>query len=349
MTLRPLRTRLALVLAALVAASPLAAGGATATAGATDVAIGPYGLPRGADVVYPRIVGGQVVVGETRIDVPGTAVYLLGRAADHYVVVAGVGSRLRFVSVAADRAPVTLPGDPESSSTFPTVSSDGERLILATDLGDRRSVVTVVDTDTGRRVGRQEFRSPVSALDARGERVLVGHLEAEATMEANLATGRVRRVADDLGYGASYRADRLATFDVTRDDLCSRVVVLSAAQSEIARTCRFIAVGFAPDGRILQLDVADDADSLRLRVADVDGRPQATYRTNARSVVVYGVDWLDDGRVLFEVASPKRTALIACLKTACERVSALAPADPQLFGRAGTERDRLRRMATEAR
>lgn len=328
MTPRPLRTRLTLALAALVAAAPLAIGGAIATAATTaaptDVAIGPFGLPRGADVVYPRIVGGKIVVGETRIDVPGTAVYLLGRADDHYVVVTAIGSRLRFVSVAADRAPVTLPGDPESD-TFPTVSSDGERLILATDLSDRRSVVQVVDTDTGRQVGRQEFRSSVSALDARGARLLVGHLGAEATVEANLATGRVRRVADDLGYGASYRADRLATFDLTRDDLCSRVVVLSAAQSEIARTCRFITVGFAPDGRMLQLDLADQTDSLRLRVTDPEGRTQGTYRTNARSVLVYGVDWLDDGRVLFEVASPKRTALIACLKAVCERVSALTP------------------------
>lgn len=350
MTLRPLRTRLALVLAALVAAAPLAVGGATATAAtSTDVAIGPFGLPRGTDVAYPQVVDGKVVVGETRIDVPGTAVFVLGRAADHYVVATVLGGRDRIVSVAADRPAVLLPGG-LGLDYFPTLSTDGERLLLSKEPTHGRSAVTVVDTDTGRRLGRHEFLGSAGALDAQGDRVLISHERTDATLEWDLTTGRVRRVADEPGFTASYRADRMATFSIGGEDVCTRVVVLSAPQTQVARTCRSLVLGFAPDGRMIRFDPRTFfEDENAYQIADPDGRLQATYRPNARSVIVYGLDWLDDGRVLFQVASRKRTALVACLRTACERVSALTPTDPLLFERGTAERTQTRRLAARAR
>lgn len=307
-----MKTALALG-AALVALLPGSLA-APASAAAPTVPIRPTQLDRGEDSSVARMVGDTTIVdGDLRIELK-RAGYLLGESGDTYVV----ASYPRVLRVSADGTTERLTR--YSMNGSPELSSDGE-VVLISRYGKDRSVVRVVDAETGDEVTTGRFGGYAGLLDAwDGRAVMTSHSPAR-TFWWNYETGSTKRIVKRAGGTADIAADRLAT--LTGDPYqggCTVVSRLTRPRTVLWRSCEEIPFAFAPNGRRM-VTVSLLADGL--------GPGEVTARTTrgGKAIATYTAYWFatttweDDTTLLFDAHTKKRAAIVRCVVDACERAS----------------------------
>ncbi len=287
---------------------------APASAAAPTVTIKPGQLDRGADSTVARMVGERTIVdGDTRIELTRPA-YLLGESGDAYVV----ASYPRVLRVGADGTTERIARYSQNGS--PELSSDGE-VVLISRFGQDRSVVRVVDAESGDEVTTGRFGGYAGMIDARdGRAVMTSHAPAR-TFWWNYETGSTKRIVKRAGGTADIAADRLAT--LTGDPYqggCTVVTRLTRPRTVLWRSCEEIPFTFAPNGRRM-VTVSLLSDGL--------GPGQVTSRMTrgGKAIATYKAYWLatttweDNTTLLFDAHTKKRAAIVRCVVDACERAS----------------------------
>ena len=297
------------LVAALVAAPALAAP-------APVVHIRPAQLERGEDSTVPRMAGDRTIVdGDTRIELDEPA-YLLGTSGDEYVV----ASYPHILRVAADGSTeqVTRYG----SAGDPQLTDDGADLLISR-IVQGRTMVRVVDVETGEDVSRGRFSGYVGVLDADGGRAVVTGTSPDRTFWWRYRSGAVRPIVKRAGGTADIGSDRLAT--LTGDPYeggCTVVSRLSRPRVVLWRSCEAMPIAFSPSGRkMVTVHLLSDGLGPSEIVArrTKGGRAIATYT----SYYFGPITWETNQALLMEANTRSRVAVVRCVEADCERASAI--------------------------
>lgn len=306
-------------LAATLVAAPSSA--------ATTTTLNPATLPRGADVSVPHLEGKTVVDGTVRIRVKAGTVRLLGKSGTAYVVATadkqGAGGRL--VRLAADGTSTRL----GRANVFSSRLSDDGQTVVSTQGDGRRTVVTVRSATTGAKAASRAFRGYVSALDAEADRVLLGALDG--TRVWTTSTDAVARVSRLGGYEGDLSADVLAGYTGDPyDGGCSKVVRISTG-AELARSCKERVEEFNADGTRMATValLSDGIGPSRVTVRTGTGQRLATYEVKGW----FGeVSFETPTALLLETHGKRKTAVVRCTDTGCERAGELSDTEPLRAG-----------------
>ena len=309
-----MKTRLALLAALATLSGALTAPAVAAPAPTIDIK--PAHLPRGEDSGVPRMVGDKTIVdGDTRIELARPS-YLLGTSGDEYVV----ASYPRILRVAADGTTerVTRYG----GAADPRLTADGEDVLISRVVRGR-SVIRVVDSETGDEITTRRFHGYVGVLDADESRAVLTGTSPERTLWWNYRSGATKRIVGRGGGSADIRADRLAT--LTGDPYeggCTVVSRLSRPRVVLWRSCEEIPIAFSPNGRrMVTVFLLSDG----LGPGEIDARTTkggkriATYR----SYYFGSITWETNRALLMEAHTKRRTAVVRCVVADCERASGI--------------------------
>jgi len=152
---------------------------------------------------------------------------------------------------------------------------------------------------------------------------VVGTLDPDKTLLWHVPSGMREKIAGRRGYAADLAADRLAvlTGDPFRGG-CSVVSTLEEPSQRLSRSCTERVHAFAPGGaRMALIDLLTDGlGPSRVTVRRAGGREVASYD----APLYFGlVTWETSRALLMETNGPKRSALVRCRGTDCERASRL--------------------------
>ncbi|GAB6987336.1 hypothetical protein [Nocardioides pyridinolyticus] len=296
-------------LAALVAAPALAAPAPT-------IDVKPGQLERGEDSTVPRMAGDRTIVdGDTRIELDEPA-YLLGPSGDEYVV-ASYPHILR-VSTDGSTEQITRYGN----AADPQLTGDGEDLLISR-IVQRRTMIRVVDAETGDDVSRGRFSGYVGVLDAEDGRAVLTGTAPERTLWWSYRSGATRTIVKRGGGTADIGADRLAT--LTGDPYeggCTVVSRLSRPRVVLWRSCEDMPIAFSPSGKkmvtvYLLSDGLGPSEIVARRTKG--GRKIATYT----SYYFSSTTWETEQALLTEAHTRSRVAVVRCVVADCERASAV--------------------------
>ena len=316
--MRPLlRTFAALAAGSLVAtivAAPAAAAVSTTT-------IKPAKLPRGADVAIPHLEKKTIVDGSVRIRIPAPTVRLLGRSGSAYIVGTAnkVGGHGRFFRVQSNGTQ-TLLG--KANVYLTELSGDGQNLVTTRVPSNRKSVVTVWSAGTGAQVASRAFKGYVRALDAEGDRVLVGNLDR--TRLWTTTTDSVGVVARLGGYEGDLSADVFAAYTGDPyDGGCSIVSRISTGE-QLWRSCRERVDTFNADGsEMATIDLLSDGIGPSYVVArTITGKKLGAY--DIRNGWFGSIGFETGTALLLQANGPRKAATVRCTGSTCERASDLA-------------------------
>jgi hypothetical protein len=306
-----MKTRLVLLSALAPLVGVLAA---PALAAAPTVPIKPAQLERGEDSTVPRMADDKVIVdGDTRVELkkPG---YLLGKSGDEYVV----ASYPFVVRVSADGTTERITRLHEAAD--PQLTADGEDVLLSR-VVQGRSIIRVVDSETGDQVTTHRFRGYVGVLDADESRAVLTGTSPDRTLWWNYRSGATERIVNRGGGSADIRADRLAT--LTGDPYeggCAVVTRLSRPHDVLWRSCEDIPVAFSPSGRRM---------ATVYLLSDGLGPGEVTARTTkgGEALATYtayyfgSLTWETNQALVMDATTKTRAATVRCVVADCERVS----------------------------
>jgi hypothetical protein len=321
--MRPLSRTLAAVVAAAAAAVAPALVAAPAVA-KPAIVLTPGGLPRGADVTIPHLDGKTVVDGAVRVRVRAPMVRLLGKSGPAYVVgtANAQGGHGRIFRVAADGTRTLL----AKAHPFETLLSGDGATVVTTRFGRTpRSTIRVYDATTGARVGAGRFTGYASALDAHGDRVLVGSINR--TLLWTTSTGSVAVVSRDGGYVGDLSADVVGTF--TKDPYdggCSEVRRITTGV-RLWRSCTEQVAAFNADAtRIATIGILSDGPGPgRVDARTIEGKALGRYQV--RAGWFGAIEFESPTALLLEVNGARKAFTARCTGTSCERASRLRPAE----------------------
>ena len=322
--MRPLSRALAAVATGALAATVLAGTAAPATARPATT-LTPGGLDRGADIAVPHLDedGHTVVDGSVRVPVKAPQVRLLGRSGASYVVgtMSKQGGHGRIYRVGADGSRTLLA---RASAFMSLLSGDGGTLVTTKIGRTADSTITAYDVATGARKAQQVFRDYAVALDAQGDRVILG--TTKKTQLWTTSTGSVGTVSHDPGYVADLAADVVGTF--TKDPYdggCSEVRRVSSGVL-LWRSCIEQVASFNADAsQIATIGILSDGPGPgRVDVRTITGQHLGRYQV--RSGWFGDIAWESPSALLLEVNGAHKAFTARCTGSACERASDLRPA-----------------------
>jgi hypothetical protein len=317
--LRPLVAVAAGTLTATLVAAP-------ATAKPT-VFLTPGSLSRGPDVAGPHLDGKKVVDGSVRVRIHAPTVRLLGKSGSAYVVgtASKQGGHGRIYRVAADGSKTLL----AKAHPFETLLSGDGATIVSTRL-DRRAqaTISVVDVTTGAPVATKKFKGYFGALDAQGDRVLIG--SDSKTLIWATSTNSVTTVVKDAGYTGDLSADVVATFTKDPYDGGCTVVRRISTGARLWRSCTEAVTAFNSDGtRIATTAILSDGPGPgRVDARTISGKHLGRYQV--RSGWFGEIRFETPTALLLDVNGARKAFTARCTGTACERASALRPAETLL-------------------
>ncbi|GAA2116450.1 hypothetical protein [Nocardioides bigeumensis] len=297
-----------------------------AAAAAPTITVDPTELSRGEDASIPMIRNGRIVDGDRTLPLPAPNAVMVGRSGDGFVVWSSQDARTPKVwRVDGDGSATMLLRSQEAYATV--LATEGDRLVVPkTRIKARETLLTVHDAMTGAVQEQTTVPGFASVLDVADGVGVVGSTNPARTWRWDLGTGLRERLAKDAGYKADLSTDRLAVFDA--DPFrggCSVVSSLSDPSSRLSRSCTERVDEFSPDGRRMALVdlLADGLGPNRVIVRSVSGRRLVTYD----APYYFGmVTWERARTLLLQTHTTKRTALVRCVRTECERASKLGPA-----------------------
>jgi hypothetical protein len=322
--MRPPARIVTLVAAAAVAAVVAATGVAAPASAKPAVTITAGGLARGADVAGPHLDGKTIVDGSLRIRVAAPMVRLLGKSGSAYVVgtASKQGGHGRIYRVAADGTRTLL----AKAHPFETLLSGDGATIVSSRL-DRRSnaTISVYDVATAKPVATRTFKGFFGALDAQGDRVLVG--SDSKTLIWTTGTGSVAVVARDAGYHGDLSADVVATFTKDPYDGGCTVVLRISTGAKLWRSCTEAVAAFNADAsRIATTGILSDGPGPgRIDARTITGQHLGRYQV--RSGWFGEITFESPTALLLEVNGARKAFTARCTGTACERASDLRPAE----------------------
>jgi hypothetical protein len=289
---------------------------APAVAAAPTIDIKPAQLERGEDSSVPRMAGDRTIVdGDTRIELDDPA-YLLGTSGDEYVV----ASYPHVLRVDADGSTERITR--YASAGDPQLSGDGEDVLISRVVRGR-SIIRVVDSETGQEVSTGRFGGYVGVLDADASRAVLTGTSPNRTLWWSYRSGATKPIVNRGGGTADIRADRLAT--LTGDPYeggCTVVSRLSRPRVVLWRSCEAIPIAFSPSGtKMATVHLLSDGlgpDEVTTRTTR-GGRRIATYT----SYYFGSVTWETNQALLLVANTRKRVAVVRCEAGDCERASGI--------------------------
>ena len=306
-------------LLAVAAAGTLAATLVSGPASAATTTLQPAKLPRGADVAIPHLEGKTIVDGTVRIRIKAPTLRLLGKSGTSYVVGTAdrQGAHGQFFRVAPDGTRTRLG---RANVYLTELSGDGQNLV-STRIRSRRTDVTVWSATTGATVASRTFKGYSSALDAKGDEVLVGG--EHKTWLWTTSTDSVAVVARNAGYAADLSADLFAAYtgDPYRNG-CTVVRKVSTGQ-QVWKSCKERVAEFNADGtRMATIDLLSDGIGPGyVAVRDTAGHRLGAYTVNRGW---FGsIDFETTTALLLETNGARKAATVRCTDTGCERASDL--------------------------
>jgi len=273
-------------------------------------------LERGDNVAVPRLDNDVITDGDVRVRAPHGS-YLLGESGDDYLVagdraivrVAQDGSTERVARTAADAQP--------------TLSQDGEHVVLVRTATHGRSRIRVVDAQTGDLVASRAFSSYASVLDASEGRLVLTTSKPALVQWWNFLSDTTAPIAGRLGGRADILADRVATFtDDPYDGGCTVVTSLRRPAKVLWRSCAEAVAAFSPNGvRMATMHILTDGLGPGEVTArrTTGGKALATYRTYWFGSIA----WETDRALVMDAHTRKRAATVRCVAADCERASGL--------------------------
>jgi hypothetical protein len=293
------------------------------------VVLTPGSLVRGADVAGPHLDGNTIVDGSVRVTVKAPAVRLLGKSGSAYVVgtASKQGGHGRIYRVAADGSRTLL----VKAHPFETLLSGDGATIVTTRLGQKpNATISVYDVATATPVATRKFKGFFGALDAQGDRVLVG--SDSKTLIWTTSTNSVGVVARDTGYTGDLSADVVATF--TKDPYdggCTEVRRISTGV-RLWRSCTEAVAAFNADGsRIATVGILSDGPGPgRVDARTISGQHLGRYQVRSGWFGTIGFE--SPSALLLEVNGPRKAFTARCTGTECERASDLRPAQTLRVG-----------------
>ena len=282
------------------------------------------GLPRGADPTVPHLDGKTVVDGAVRVRVTAPTVRLLGKSGSAYVVATAdaQGGHGRVLRVAADGTTTRL----ARADVYQTVlSGDGARVVGTTVGRSLRTTVTAYDATTGAQLSRRTFSDYTSVLDAQDDRILLG--TDARTLLWQTGTNTVATVFRDAGYVGDLSADVVGTF--TKDPYdggCSVVRRISTGE-RLWRSCTERVAAFNADAtRLAAISILSDGPGPgRVAARTIVGKQLGRYQV--RSGWFGELRFESQTALLLDVNGARKAFTARCTGTACERASALRPAE----------------------
>ena len=289
------------------------------------ITLTPGDLPRGADVSLPHLEGKTVVDGAVRVKVKAPMLRLLGKSGAAYVVgtANAQGAKGRIYRVAADG---TLTLVAKAHPFMSILSRDGGTLVTTRVGRTAASTITVYDVTTATQKDRATFGQYGQALDAQTDRVIIG--TTSTTKIWTISTGKVQRVSSDGGYVADLTADVVGTF--TKDPYdggCSEVRKITSG-ALLWRSCTEQVAAFNADAsRIATIGILSDGPGPgRVDARTIDGKHLGRYQV--ASGWFGAIEFETPTALLLEVNGARKAFTARCTGTACERASALRPAEP---------------------
>jgi hypothetical protein len=281
-------------------------------------------LPRGADPAVPHLDGRTVVDGAVRVRVKAPTVRLLGKSGSAYVVATAdaQGGHGRVLRVAAEGTTTRL----ARADVYQTVlSGDGARVVGTTVGRSLKTTVTAYDATTGAQLGRRTFSDYTSVLDAQDDRILLG--TDARTLLWQTGTNTVATVFRDAGYVGDLSADVVGTF--TKDPYdggCSVVRRISTGE-RLWRSCtERVAVFNADATRLAAISILSDGPGPgRVDARTIVGKQLGRYQV--RSGWFGELRFESQTALLLDVNGARKAFTARCTGTACERASALRPAE----------------------
>ena len=297
-------------LAATLVAAPSSAAGPTV--------LNPAKLQRGADVAIPHLEGKTIVDGTVRIPVQAPTVRLLGKSGTAYVVGTAnkQGGGGRILRVAADGTTTKLA---RVDIYMTELSGDGQR-IVTTKIERTRTMAKVRSATSGVTLASRIFRGYVSALDAEGDRVLVG--SQRKTMLWTTTTDSVAVVNRNSGYEGDLSADVVASY--TKDPYQGGCTVVQRISTGLRlwKSCDERVDTFNADAsRMATIDILSDGiGPSRVWVRSGTGQKLGAYGVNGW----FGtLEFETNTALLLETNGRRKAATVRCTDTGCERASDL--------------------------
>ena len=318
--MRPLSRCLVAVGTAALAAT-LVASPATAKPAIT---LTPGDLPRGADVSGPHLEGKTVVDGAVRVRVKAPTLRLLGKSGAAYIVgtANAQGGHGRIYRVAGDGTRILL----ARAHPFQTLLSGDSTRIVTTKLGRTpKSTIAVYDATTGAQVASRTFKGYASALDAETDRVLVGSVDKALLWTTS--TNSVGIVSRHAGYVGDLSADVVGTFTKDPYDGGCTLVTRITTGERLWKSCTEAVAAFNADAsRIATVGILSDGPGPgRVDARTIDGKHLGRYQV--ASGWFGAIEFESPTALLLEVNGARKAFTARCTGTACERASALRPAE----------------------
>jgi hypothetical protein len=266
------------------------------------------------------VIGDVLVDGARRVPLRRSSV-LIGASGSGYVTWTSDGARRPSIwRVRPDGDTALLMRAREAYGSV--LSTDGELLAVPRiRVQARKTVVTIHDAVTGAVLQTTTFSGFASLLDLDGDELVVGTTSPARTTTWDLSTDAKQRISRHTGYQADVSADRLAVLtDDPYNGGCSVVSTLSDPATVLSESCTERVTDFAPDGRRLALVdlLTDGLGPNRVIVRTAGGRRVATYE----APFFFGlVTWETATALLLQTNGPRQSALVRCVRAACERAS----------------------------
>lgn len=307
--------------------SPLsAATGAPASPAEPPINLNPTQLSRGSDAKIPYLRGKTIVDGSNRVTVRVKQAGLLGKSGDDYVLWATSGSAApNIVKVTPSGGLTTLVTGGDGFNAV--LSSDGSRVAVPKPkVKAKGTVIKLYDVADGSRVAKTKVPGFGNLLDIDDGRVIVGTTSPARTISWDYERDTKNQLAKRTAYAANIAVNRLAVFD--KDPFaggCSVVSTLSDPKAVFARSCSERVYAFAPNGRrmaVIDL-LTDGIGPNQVIVRRVGGREEAAY---VAPFFFGDIVWEGNRKLLLETNARRRSALVRCAGTTCQRASKIGPA-----------------------
>ena len=324
--MRPLSRTFAALAAVAAVAPALVAAPASAMPAVT---LTPHGLPRGADVSIPHLDGKTVVDGAVRLKVKAPTVRLLGKSGTAYIVgtANSSGGHGRIYRITADGTRTLL----AKAHPYETLlAGDAATVVTTKYTASPKSTISVYNATTGATISSRVFKGYASALDAQGDRVLVGSIDKAQLWTTT--TNSVSVASSDGGYIGDLSADVVGTF--TKDPYdggCTEVRRISSG-ALLWRSCTEQVAAFNADAtRIATIGIMSDGIGPgRVDARTIGGQHLGRYQVRAGWIGT--ISFETPTALLLEVNAGHKAFTARCTGAACERASDLSPAQMPKVG-----------------
>lgn len=276
-------------------------------------------LERGPAPEVPVLVGTTIHDGDVRVPLDGYEyVRLLGAVDDSYVVssLSSGDYRPAVARVDADGTTTHLAGRFDGAQ----LSDDGTRVAISRE-GRRRSLVRVLDTQSGDVLARRRLGPWTSVLDVDATRVVTSSWVPARTTLWRYDRDTTRVLRRHHGQFADLSS---GVFAITNgdpyDDGCTEMARFRSPRQTTWRNCRERILDVSPGGtRVVTAHIlADGPGPFEVHLRRTGGRKLATFRAPH---LINGWTFEDDRDVLLEASGRRLTTWVRANEDGVERVT----------------------------